>query len=115
MAASWETTSLKPPVGSFGSGPPPTVHGSQTQESRNIALKTFVIFVIFLGAVALTVGVLSLLASQGVLPNGMNSIAKLAVLGVVNSSLMVAGGVLIFILGVAAWVCHLHKSRVRQL
>lgn len=114
MSVSWEPA-LKTSGGPFGSGPTPTVHGNQTQESRNIALKTFVIFVIFLGAVTLAVGVLSLLASQGVLPNGMNSIAKLAVLGVVNSSLMVVGGALIFILGVAAWVCHLHKSRVQQL
>lgn len=92
------------------------IHGDVLkQESPNICLKTFVIFVIFLGALSLVTGVLALLASQGSLPSGINSISNLTRIGIVNSSLMIGGGIIIFLMGVAAWTCHLHRTRVVQL
>ncbi len=81
--------------------------------SRNICLKAFVIFVVVIGAIALVTGVLSLLASNGVLPHGMNSIAVLAQIGMVNSSLMAGGGLSLFVFGLVAWACQ-HRDPTRR-
>ncbi|MCC5832333.1 MAG: hypothetical protein JJU12_04745 [Chlamydiales bacterium] len=72
------------------------------------------ISVIFLGAIALVTGVLALLASQGTLASGLNSVSKLSHIGIVNSSLMIAGGAIVFMMGLAAWTCHLRKTQIQQ-
>lgn len=78
---------------------------------RNICLKGFVILVIAIGAIACITGFLSLLASQGILPNGFNSLIYLAKVGTVNSILMITGGFLFFVLGIVAWTCNLLRER----
>lgn len=78
---------------------------------RNLCLKGFVILVIAIGAIACITGFLSLLASQGILPNGFNSLIYLAKVGTVNSVLMISGGFLFFVLGIAAWTCHLLREQ----
>ena len=84
-------------------------HAYTQHPSRNICLKAFVVFVVVIGAIALVTGVLSLLASNGVLPHSMNSITVLAQIGMVNSSLMAGGGLALFLFGIVAWACQ-HRN-----
>lgn len=84
-------------------------------DSRSLCLKTFVIFVIVIGAIALVTGVLALLAVKGVLPHNINSMAQLAKIGEVNSALMTGAGFLLFALGIVAWTCHVHKENQAKI
>ncbi len=77
--------------------------------STDFCSKVFVISVIALGFIAIVVGVLALLASKGVLPYNINVTMRLSQLGVVNSSLIIGGGAILFALGTSALVCQLRK------
>ena len=78
--------------------------------TKDLCFKIFIVVSIFLAAVVVITGILALMASKGALPTSMSAIAKLSVIGEVNSYVMLSGGIILFVLGVVSWSCHLRKE-----
>lgn len=74
----------------------------------NLCFKIFVVVAVVLAAVTVIVGILALMAVKGAIPG--EQINPLSVIGEVNSYVMISGGALLFILGLLAWSCQLHKE-----
>ncbi len=84
-------------------------------ETTNAVSKTFVIGVIALGAIALLVGALALMACQGVLPACVGStISNLSQLGFVNSSLIAGAGLLLIVAGSAGLIVLLKRDQSKS-
>lgn len=102
----------------YGSKHPFDVQANASLTS--LCFKIFVVIAIVIAAVTVIVGILALMVAKGGIPGGMGSINKLAVIGEVNSYVMICAGCGLFIIGILAWSCHLSKENqkshaVRQL
>lgn len=81
-------------------------------ERSGLPFKIFIVVVVIFAAIGIIVGVLALLAHKGVFTSGMEDIAKLAIIGEVNSYVILAIGVPLFILGMFAWGHYLRKGNL---
>jgi hypothetical protein len=81
---------------------------------KNLCFKIFIVVSVFLAAIVVIVGILSLMASKG-LVTGMPSISKLSVIGEANSYVMLCGGIALFVFSILSWSVHLKKEKQQAL
>jgi hypothetical protein len=97
---------------------PPLINESKQGEgppTKDICIKIFIVVTVFLAAAVIVTGILALMAVKGIYPSGMEFIAKLGVIGEINSYMMACGGIALLILGIFAWSCQLRKENQEHL
>ncbi|MEZ5315485.1 MAG: hypothetical protein R3E91_04670 [Chlamydiales bacterium] len=83
------------------------------QKSSKMPLKGFIIFLIFTSAISMIIGFFALMASKGLMQTalGLNAFTHLGQIGLLNSSLMLSGSTILFIMSLSGWGYLHHKIR----
>ncbi len=82
------------------------------KHESSLCFKFFVVVTVVLAVVLVIIGILALMASRGWMPT--DTANNLSTIGEVNSFVMISGGCLLFLLGLLAWSCQIHKDNFLQ-
>lgn len=76
------------------------------EHPKDYCTKFIVITTVVIAIITTMTGMFALFASTGGLPPGLNAFHSLSSVGEITSYYILGGGVILFGLGLGAWICH---------